>query len=498
MKFLRYGAPVFLGLAFVAAGGSNLPIPALNPAPAAQAQDVNISVEFRSALEPHGQWRRHSRWGEVWTPANVDAEWQPYTRGRWVYTEEWGWYWIAEEEWGWVPYHYGRWARDAEFGWVWVPGNEWAPAWVSWRRGGDGNIGWAALPPDEVVEEYEDDPEYWTFVRAQDIAAASIVAVLLPRRDRVVYVRDTVVVSRTVYVTRGGRGRIGANVGIPPSYVARFTGRPFRASTVRPVVVRGTVGITNAVIGDPRNRRGDRPFRAEVKQSNRNIQAAKEVPPPQRLGFGERQRANPDGPAVIRQAQPNDTTPVGKKGPGDTKQQKSDQPKSDQPKSDQPKSDQPKGFTKDGPKDGPKGEKKDRPKDKDAPKDRPQDQPKADKKGEPKDQPKGEKKAKQPPAKDGPKSDGPKNDGPKSDGPPAKQPPAKAAPKADTPKGPPPKADTPKGPPAKAEPRGEQPKAEPKGPPPQQQKAPPPPPQKAPPPPPQKAPPAGDQKKQDN
>src|SRR5262245_37069107 len=61
-----------------------------------------VSVNFRLALEPHGRWVSHQRWGEVWAP-DVAEDWQPYSNGRWVYTEEWGWYWVANEDWGWIP-----------------------------------------------------------------------------------------------------------------------------------------------------------------------------------------------------------------------------------------------------------------------------------------------------------------------------------------------------------------------------------------------------------
>jgi hypothetical protein len=86
------------------------PVPAGTISPA-QAQ-VSLSVQFRSALEPHGRWERHARWGEVWIPANRPRDWRPYTLGRWVYTDDWGWYWIedqSEAAWGLVTYHYGRW-----------------------------------------------------------------------------------------------------------------------------------------------------------------------------------------------------------------------------------------------------------------------------------------------------------------------------------------------------------------------------------------------------
>src|SRR5262245_42029489 len=80
----------------------------------AQAQ-VSVSVQFRTALDPHGRWQRHGRWGEVWVPANRSSDWQPYTVGHWVYTDDWGWYWVEDEEeatWGLVTYHYGRWVYD--------------------------------------------------------------------------------------------------------------------------------------------------------------------------------------------------------------------------------------------------------------------------------------------------------------------------------------------------------------------------------------------------
>src|SRR6187200_1725096 len=136
------------------------------PQTTAQAQYV-VAAEFREALSPYGRWANHSRWGEVWIVDRVPADWRPYTHGRWVYTDEWGWYWdVAAEEadWGWVTYHYGRWVYDGELGWMWVPGEDWGPAWVDWRYGDD-YVGWAPLPPDDLLVAYRDDPIYWSFVQ---------------------------------------------------------------------------------------------------------------------------------------------------------------------------------------------------------------------------------------------------------------------------------------------------------------------------------------------
>lgn len=277
----------------------------------AQAQGVSISVEFRSALEPHGRWHRHDRFGEVWIPARVDREWRPYTRGRWVYTEDWGWYWISnkEEEWGWVAYHYGRWYRDREVGWVWIPGNEWGPAWVSWRRGGE-QVGWAALPPDDLYAEYDDDPEVWVFVRSRDVIAPSIIQVVLPRPRVVLLVRETVVVSRTRYISGV---RVAANVGVPPSYLRVAV----PVSRVRPVVIRGTAQVRGAIEVDGKNAKRAR--RAEVQKAGRTITPAKDVPKPERVERGET-RQTPDAPKVLQQAQPQ--------------QQKKDGAKQDQKKDD--------------------------------------------------------------------------------------------------------------------------------------------------------------------
>ena len=85
---------------------------------AVQAQDVSVSVDFRTGLDPYGRWHRHSRWGEVWIPSRVDRDWRPYKIGRWIYTEDWGWYWASDEDFGWIVYHYGRWVFDLDLGWV--------------------------------------------------------------------------------------------------------------------------------------------------------------------------------------------------------------------------------------------------------------------------------------------------------------------------------------------------------------------------------------------
>jgi hypothetical protein len=111
----------------------------------AAAQTVSIDIFFEP-LAPHGRWLRTSRYGYVWVPARIAADWRPYTYGHWEYSRRFGWVWVSDEDWGWATYHYGRWGYDDDYGWFWVPGNHWAPAWVSWQSSDD-YYGWAPLPP---------------------------------------------------------------------------------------------------------------------------------------------------------------------------------------------------------------------------------------------------------------------------------------------------------------------------------------------------------------
>lgn len=269
--------------------------------PAAQAQQVQISAEFRTALGPHGKWQRSRDHGEVWIPAQRERNWRPYTVGRWVYTDDYGWYWVAAEReapWGWVTYHYGRWVLDAELGWVWTPGNEWGPAWVSWRRGGD-HIGWAPLPPERVLVEYRDRPDVWIFVRGRDFVAPNLFTIVL--RDRPdYYIRETVIVNRTVVVGGGG---FAVNPGIVPAVVAAISGQPLRTYDVRPRVLVGLGSVPNAVeVRADVAVKNARETRATLQESKETIAAEKTVPKPEPLAANENGRLGERPPTAARQA----------------------------------------------------------------------------------------------------------------------------------------------------------------------------------------------------
>ena len=282
--------------------------------PAHAQGQVSVSIDFRSALEPYGTWRRHSRWGEVWVPARRTQNWRPYQTGHWVYTEEWGWYWISdndEAEWGWVTYHYGRWVFDARDGWLWLPGEEWGPAWVDWRRGDD-FVGWAPLPPDEIIVETREDPQFWVFVRPRDLVAPRVYVVFLPPQQRTVYFQRTVIVNSTVVIDNRGQ-RIAVNPGIPPAYIAAASRRPLPTFQVRPRVFAGTRGVEGAVEiraedlrgrGGPGSRGRDRPRTSEVavQRTSTVIQPAASVPTPEPLGRGEKGRLGSTPPRAAQGA----------------------------------------------------------------------------------------------------------------------------------------------------------------------------------------------------
>jgi hypothetical protein len=116
-------------------------------APATAQEDVSFD-SFHDYLANYGDWVYSDRWGEVWVPENVPQDFQPYgTNGYWAATDDYGWVWASNYEWGDVPFHYGRWVNDPDDGWLWIPGYVWSPAWVVWRHSGD-YTGWMPMPPD--------------------------------------------------------------------------------------------------------------------------------------------------------------------------------------------------------------------------------------------------------------------------------------------------------------------------------------------------------------
>jgi hypothetical protein len=239
----------------------------------ARAQDV--SYEVRDALSAYGHWSEDPRFGAVWSPADLSADWRPYEFGHWVYTEEWGWYWMSDEGWGWITYHYGRWLWDPDSGWFWIPGDDWGPAWVLWRSSDD-IVGWAPMPPDDYVVDDAVAPHFWNFAYAADLVAPSLASVVLPAAQAVVFIGQTVLVNPTIVVRTNDRVVV-ANPGVPPAMIAARIGHPLHTVAVEPHVLQGTVGVAGAIVGPPP--KGAR-VQDRVTPLTTVIEPVAQIPPP--------------------------------------------------------------------------------------------------------------------------------------------------------------------------------------------------------------------------
>lgn len=284
---------------------------------------AQVSGEFQAALEPYGEWRRNARWGEVWVPDQRPRGWRPYSVGHWVYTDDWGWFWVSDEDeadWGWVTYHYGRWIFERGTGWFWVPGDEWGPAWVDWRRG-ESYVGWAPLPPDDVIYEYEADPTYWTFVEPRYVTAPRVRTYFIPPQRTVVVLRSTVVVNRTF---RSG-ARIAVNPGVSPAVIAAASRTAVPTFRVRPRVLATTQGVSGSVPVRPQDltrtrgapRAANRAPVITVQRTSTVIQPVASIPKPEALGKDERGRLGSHPPRAAQGGapQPQQQTPAGGPAP---------------------------------------------------------------------------------------------------------------------------------------------------------------------------------------
>ncbi len=86
-------------------------------------------------LDYYGNWYPVEGYGDVWTPSNVDAGWDPFGNGYWGNFQGYGATWVSGYPWGWLPYHCGAW-NYFPFGWGWVPGGcglGWSPVVTVWN-----------------------------------------------------------------------------------------------------------------------------------------------------------------------------------------------------------------------------------------------------------------------------------------------------------------------------------------------------------------------------
>ncbi|WP_425107147.1 DUF6600 domain-containing protein [Ancylobacter sp.] len=173
------GASLLAGVATLPAFAQNAPIRLAQAGPQGGAATMDVNL-FYDQLGRFGTWVAHPDYDYVFIPSDVGPGWRPYQEGRWVWTDQYGWYWESYEPFGWATYHYGRWGYDPAYGWFWVPGDTWAPAWVTWRRGG-GRTGWAPIAPDRPGYAVGRPAHYappvaesWVFVEDRYMAAEDI------------------------------------------------------------------------------------------------------------------------------------------------------------------------------------------------------------------------------------------------------------------------------------------------------------------------------------
>jgi len=238
------------------------------PAPGSPGgYDVHIDVEgagpatlesFQFGLAPYGDWVGTGAYGMAWRP-RVAPGWRPYYYGRWEWTNE-GWLWVSEEPFGWATYHYGRWGWDGRLGWVWVPGYQWAPAWVSWRYGGD-VVGWAPLAPglSLYVTSYAFRDFWWTFIPSARFCGTPVWGAAYPPSRTWQFYGATRPAPPSHRPSPAGPPGGGGSArppsparltpgwgGPPPRYIEERTGRPVQASRIvaqpYPGAARGRAG----------------------------------------------------------------------------------------------------------------------------------------------------------------------------------------------------------------------------------------------------------------
>ena len=323
---------VFLALAPVAA------LTTLATTAPAQAQQATVSVAlFYDQLSAHGKWVNHPRWGWVWYPVAVEADWRPYTKGRWVWADEHGWMWASYEPFGWATYHYGRWGYDERYGWVWVPGRTWGPAWVAFRYS-DQHVGWAPLPPDTLqigatlqIDDVVLTAGYyqprWVFVETRHFVAPQLFTYVAPRERNITFIRETrnvtnIRIQNNIVVNRSiepDRLRTVVRTEIPRvriqevQDVRRMNARPGNQTTINSIqVFKKDVNITRETRPPERARatERDRPrvrIQTEaVRPEDRRDRAAPGAPPTGRDGDRDRtpERTQPDRDRAAPPAQP--------------------------------------------------------------------------------------------------------------------------------------------------------------------------------------------------
>jgi hypothetical protein len=265
---------------------------------AAQAAPARVSMSlFFSSLQPYGAWVRNANYNYVWVPTSVDPNWSPYTNGRWVYTDRYGWYFQSNEPFAWIVYHYGRWGYDPNIGWFWVPGTRWAPAWVAWRRD-DRNVGWAPLPPEgrgyavniNITINIGDVPQpYWRFVRADQFLEPDLHTVVVTGdRDPDLFRRSQPVGSVVV------QNNVIINNVINLNFIEQATKKKVEVLTVKEtsdpkqLQTQGSPGAITALVADVEQptaaTKPDKVVEEKQVQATKPPTSGQQTPPPASQG----------------------------------------------------------------------------------------------------------------------------------------------------------------------------------------------------------------------
>ena len=313
-RFARALAVAILGIVLI---GATEPL-----APARAQSQVSVDY-FYDTLDEQGTWVDHWRYGRVWYPSDVDDDWRPYTRGRWVLTEDYGWYWESNERWGWATYHYGRWSFDEDYGWIWIPGQDWAPAWVDWRRG-EGFVGWAPLPPEavwrdnhfeydgfEIVEERH--RPLWCFVHERHFVDGDVGRRIVAPSRNVTIIRNTTNITNYSVVNNTV---INNSVNVNLIAAATHTDiRPLRVTQASQPVISGAQQNGAGQAAHPHPAGQIAVFRPEVKSGSAAPVAPARAVLPNRESV-QPNGQNPSSVTIIHPPQPQAAQPNAQPPPG--------------------------------------------------------------------------------------------------------------------------------------------------------------------------------------
>jgi FecR protein len=83
-----------------------------------------------SDLDANGSWYNVPGQGTVWQPTvAMDANFDPYGYGSWVWYPGAGYVWASGYGWGWTPFRCGNWSYWNSFGWGWMPAGNCGLGW---------------------------------------------------------------------------------------------------------------------------------------------------------------------------------------------------------------------------------------------------------------------------------------------------------------------------------------------------------------------------------